>query len=58
MISSCCKSEIKTDYHFNNELCPSCGEHCEIEDIDDDIENQSWLDAINDILKPKEKSYE
>jgi transcription initiation factor TFIIIB Brf1 subunit/transcription initiation factor TFIIB len=57
MTSSCCGVEIRTDYHYHNELCPKCGEHCEIEDIDDDIENQDWLSGLNEVVKPKEKTY-
>ena len=55
--SNCCGADIIDDYHYNNELCPKCGEHCEIEDIDDDIENDNWLKELTKVVTPKEKIY-
>jgi hypothetical protein len=58
MTSNCCGAEIIEDYHYRNDLCPKCGEHCEIESIDDDIENNNWLGGLWNVVKPKEKDYD
>jgi hypothetical protein len=51
MTSNCCGAEILNDYDFHNELCPKCGEHCEIEGKPD-LSYVELLEVIS--VKPKE----